>query len=176
MTTLGRRVGHRRSRLIAPASLLPDTGLCHLFDLANSKCLYRHLSVARASSVRRQGAPRAEKHTDASLSVRRGRIRGGKVISEAVCRQRDWIAEAAMNANIFASGNVALSYQIGSEVGHMSGISQAMERDMLGVSLRDKIRKEKIHRRTRVTDTAQRVAKLKLQWAGHMARRTDVSR
>ncbi|CAH2231858.1 jg11051 [Pararge aegeria aegeria] len=59
MTTLGRRVGHRRARLIAPASLLPDTGLCHLFSLANSKWLYRHLSVARASSVKRQGAPRA---------------------------------------------------------------------------------------------------------------------
>ncbi|CAH2217301.1 jg22394 [Pararge aegeria aegeria] len=59
MTTLGRRVGHRRARLIAPASLLPDTGLCHLFSLANSKWLYRHLSVARASSVGRQGEPRA---------------------------------------------------------------------------------------------------------------------
>ncbi|CAH2238735.1 jg27660 [Pararge aegeria aegeria] len=59
MTTLDRRVGHRRARLIAPASLLPDTSLCHLFSLANSKWLYRHLSVARASSVRRQGAPRA---------------------------------------------------------------------------------------------------------------------
>ncbi|CAH2220713.1 jg23842 [Pararge aegeria aegeria] len=59
ITTLGRRVGHRRARLIAPASLLPDTGLCHLFSLANSKWLYRHLSVARASSVKRQGAPRA---------------------------------------------------------------------------------------------------------------------
>ncbi|CAH2208527.1 jg1968 [Pararge aegeria aegeria] len=59
MTTLGRRVGQRRARLIAPASLLPDTGLYHLFSLANSKWLYQHLSVARASSVRRQGAPRA---------------------------------------------------------------------------------------------------------------------
>ncbi|CAH2239542.1 jg21546 [Pararge aegeria aegeria] len=55
MTTLGRRVGHRRARLIAPTSLLPDTGLCHLFSPANLKWLYR-LSVARASSVRRQGA------------------------------------------------------------------------------------------------------------------------
>ncbi|CAH2219959.1 jg4585 [Pararge aegeria aegeria] len=59
MTTLGRRVGHRRARMIALASLLPDTGLCDLFSLANSKWLYRHLSVARASLVRRQGAPRA---------------------------------------------------------------------------------------------------------------------
>ncbi|CAH2217048.1 jg26090 [Pararge aegeria aegeria] len=48
-----------------------------------------------------------------------------------------------------------------------------MERAMLGVSLRDQIRNEEIRRRTRVTDIAQRVAKLKWQWAGHIARRTD---
>ncbi|CAH2238553.1 jg6810 [Pararge aegeria aegeria] len=50
---------------------------------------------------------------------------------------------------------------------------RAMERAMLGVSLRDLIRNEEISRRTRVTDIAQRVAKLKWQWAGHIARRTD---
>ncbi|CAH2241191.1 jg3256 [Pararge aegeria aegeria] len=48
-----------------------------------------------------------------------------------------------------------------------------MERAMLGVSLRDQIRNEEIRRRTGVTDIAQRVAKLKWQWAGHIARRTD---
>ncbi|CAH2240682.1 jg25706 [Pararge aegeria aegeria] len=50
---------------------------------------------------------------------------------------------------------------------------RAMERGMLRVSLRDRIRNEEIRRRTRVTDIAQRVAKLKWQWAGHIARRTD---
>ncbi|CAH2239297.1 jg6872 [Pararge aegeria aegeria] len=44
---------------------------------------------------------------------------------------------------------------------------------MLGVSLRDQIRNEEIRRRTRATDIAQRDAKLKWQWAGHIARRTD---
>ncbi|CAH2244235.1 jg20179 [Pararge aegeria aegeria] len=44
---------------------------------------------------------------------------------------------------------------------------------MLRVSLRDQIRNEEIRRITRVTDIAQRVAKLKWQWAGHIARRTD---
>ncbi|CAH2216238.1 jg516 [Pararge aegeria aegeria] len=44
---------------------------------------------------------------------------------------------------------------------------------MLGVSPRDQIRNEEFLRRTRVTDIAQRVAKLKWQWAGHIARRTD---
>ncbi|CAH2217998.1 jg5247, partial [Pararge aegeria aegeria] len=52
---------------------------------------------------------------------------------------------------------------------------RAMERAMLGVSLRDQIRNEEICRRTRVTDIAQRVAKLKWQWAGHIAQRTDGS-
>ncbi|CAH2244606.1 jg11720 [Pararge aegeria aegeria] len=44
---------------------------------------------------------------------------------------------------------------------------------MLAVSLRDQIRNEKIRRRISVTDIAQRVAKLKWKWAGHIARRTD---
>ena len=50
---------------------------------------------------------------------------------------------------------------------------RAMERAMLGVSLRDKIRNEEIRRRTKVTDIALKVSKLKWQWAGHIARRTD---
>ncbi|CAH2248399.1 jg6199 [Pararge aegeria aegeria] len=50
---------------------------------------------------------------------------------------------------------------------------RAMERAMLGVSLRDQIRNEEIRRRTRVTDIAQRVVKLKLHWAGHIAWRPD---
>ncbi|XP_028175804.1 uncharacterized protein LOC114364024 [Ostrinia furnacalis] len=50
---------------------------------------------------------------------------------------------------------------------------RAMERAMLGVSLRDRIRNEEIRRRTRVTDIARRIAKIKWQWAGHIARRAD---
>ncbi|CAH2217273.1 jg21882 [Pararge aegeria aegeria] len=49
---------------------------------------------------------------------------------------------------------------------------RAMERAMLGVSLRDQIRSEEIRRRTRVTNIAQRVAKLKWPCNGHIARRT----
>ncbi|CAH2227233.1 jg23093 [Pararge aegeria aegeria] len=48
-----------------------------------------------------------------------------------------------------------------------------MERAMLGFSLRDRIRNDEIRRRTKVTDTAQRISKLKWQWAGHVCRRTD---
>ncbi|CAH2240827.1 jg13456 [Pararge aegeria aegeria] len=47
-----------------------------------------------------------------------------------------------------------------------------MERAMLGV-LRDRIRNDEIRRRTKVTDIAQRISKLKWQWAGHVCRRTD---
>ncbi|CAH2217935.1 jg27096 [Pararge aegeria aegeria] len=50
---------------------------------------------------------------------------------------------------------------------------RAMERAMLGVSLRDQIRNGEIRRRTRVTEIAQRVAKLKWQWTGHIVRRRD---
>ncbi|CAH2209422.1 jg21674, partial [Pararge aegeria aegeria] len=50
---------------------------------------------------------------------------------------------------------------------------RAMERAMLGVSLRDQIRNEEIRRRTRVTDIAQRLAKLKWKWDGHIALKTD---
>jgi hypothetical protein len=50
---------------------------------------------------------------------------------------------------------------------------RAMERQMLGISLRDKIRNEEIRRRTKVTDKADRIAKLKWQWAGHVARQKN---
>ncbi|CAH2216846.1 jg6622, partial [Pararge aegeria aegeria] len=50
---------------------------------------------------------------------------------------------------------------------------RAMGRAMLRVYLRDQIRNVEIRRRTRVTDIAQRVAKLKWKWAGHIVRRKD---
>ncbi|CAH2218391.1 jg4437 [Pararge aegeria aegeria] len=50
---------------------------------------------------------------------------------------------------------------------------RAMERVMLEISLRDRTSNVEIRRRTRVTDIAQRVAKLKLLWAGNIVRRKD---
>lgn len=47
---------------------------------------------------------------------------------------------------------------------------RAMERAMLGVSLRDRIRNEEIRERTGVVDVIERIARLKRQWAGHVAR------
>ncbi|XP_048522724.1 uncharacterized protein LOC125504564 [Dendroctonus ponderosae] len=45
-----------------------------------------------------------------------------------------------------------------------------MERSMLGISLRDKIRNTEIRRKTKVKDMIEHVAELKWQWAGHVAR------
>ncbi|CAH2231720.1 jg14303 [Pararge aegeria aegeria] len=50
---------------------------------------------------------------------------------------------------------------------------RVIERAMLGISLRDRIRNDEIRRRTKVTDIAQRISKLKWQWASHVCRRTD---
>jgi hypothetical protein len=50
---------------------------------------------------------------------------------------------------------------------------RAMERAMLAVSLRDRIRNDEIRKRTKITDIARRIADLKWQWAEHIARRTD---
>ena len=48
---------------------------------------------------------------------------------------------------------------------------RAMERFMLGIFLRNRIRNEKIRTRMKVVDIAQRISNLKWQWAGHIARR-----
>jgi hypothetical protein len=48
-----------------------------------------------------------------------------------------------------------------------------MERALLGVSLRDRIRNLVIRQRTKVTDIAHRISMLKWQWAGHISRSAD---
>jgi len=50
---------------------------------------------------------------------------------------------------------------------------RAMERAMLGVSLRDRMTNEWIRQQTKVTDVMERIASLKWNWAGHIARMTD---
>lgn len=50
---------------------------------------------------------------------------------------------------------------------------RAMERSMLGISLRDRTPNNEIRRRTGVADAVERIATLKWNWAGHIARRTD---
>ncbi|CAH2238184.1 jg13018 [Pararge aegeria aegeria] len=55
-------------------------------------------------------------------------------------------------------------------IGRLRVTQRAIERAMLGVPLRDKIRNEEIRRRSRVTDIPQKVAKLKWLWAEHIGR------
>ena len=50
---------------------------------------------------------------------------------------------------------------------------RAMERAMLRISLRDRIRNEVIRRRSGVVDIGSRIARLKWQWAGHLMRCSD---
>ena len=73
---------------------------------------------------------------------------------------------------VMSYGTETWSYTIGL-ISKLKVAQRAMERAMLGVSLRDRIRNEEIRRRTKVTDIAHRISKLKWQWAGHIARRAD---
>ena len=50
---------------------------------------------------------------------------------------------------------------------------RAMERAMLGISLRDKKRNEWIRKKTGMTDVIHRIRSLKWQWAGHITRMED---
>lgn len=49
-------------------------------------------------------------------------------------------------------------------------MQRAMERAMLNVSLRDRKRNDEIRQKTKVVDVITRMAELKWQWAGHVAR------
>ena len=50
---------------------------------------------------------------------------------------------------------------------------RAMERSMLGISLRDKKTNQWIRQQTKVVDVMERIASLKWNWAGHIARMSD---
>lgn len=47
---------------------------------------------------------------------------------------------------------------------------RAMERVMLGITLRDKVRNRQLRDKTKITDVIERVASLKWRWIGHVAR------
>lgn len=55
----------------------------------------------------------------------------------------------------------------------LSVAQRAMERKLVGITLRDRKTNEWLRQRSKVTDVTKRVAKLKWEWAGHMARRAD---
>lgn len=59
-------------------------------------------------------------------------------------------------------------------IGKLKATQCAMKIAIVGVSLRDPIQNEKIYKWTKVADKVQWISKLKLQWAGYIARRTDI--
>ncbi|KAG7308870.1 hypothetical protein JYU34_006132 [Plutella xylostella] len=68
----------------------------------------------------------------------------------------------------------AETWTLTKETVHRIRVAQrAMERAMLGISLRDRIPNVVIRKRTKVFDVGMRVAELKWEWAGHLARRED---
>ncbi|KAL0810833.1 hypothetical protein ABMA28_010143 [Loxostege sticticalis] len=50
---------------------------------------------------------------------------------------------------------------------------RAIERKLVGVTLRDRMTNKSLREQSKVTDVVQRVAKLKWEWAGHVARKHD---
>ncbi|XP_063388300.1 zinc finger protein Xfin-like [Cydia fagiglandana] len=59
-----------------------------------------------------------------------------------------------------------------SEVGEEKS-KRALERKLVGVTLRDRKTNEWLRQQSKVTDVVKRVANLKWEWAGHIARKTD---
>ena len=55
-------------------------------------------------------------------------------------------------------------------VNKLSVTQRAMERAMLGISLRDRVRNQVIRARSKVKDVAEVVLALKWRWVGHVAR------
>ena len=55
----------------------------------------------------------------------------------------------------------------------LSTAQRAMERRMLNITLRDKIRNSDIRKQTKVYDIIEKIKKAKWRWAGHIARRED---
>ncbi|KAL0859868.1 hypothetical protein ABMA27_010206 [Loxostege sticticalis] len=50
---------------------------------------------------------------------------------------------------------------------------RAMERKLVGVSLRDRMTNKWLRKESKVSDIVKRIANLKWQWAGHIARKSD---
>jgi hypothetical protein len=55
---------------------------------------------------------------------------------------------------------------------NLNTAQRAMAIAMLGVSVRDRIMNDEIHGGTKVAYIAHKIAQLKWQWKGHIARRT----
>ena len=69
-----------------------------------------------------------------------------------------------------SSGNLKTITLTEISLNRLRTTQRAIERAMLGISLRESIRNENIRKRTGVTDVIERITKLKWQWVGHIGR------
>ena len=59
------------------------------------------------------------------------------------------------------------------QTGKLAAAQRSMERSILNISLKDKIRNEIIRERTKVKDVIRTTTEMKNKWAGHVARMND---
>lgn len=71
------------------------------------------------------------------------------------------------SADIYSVETMTIINNIASR---MAVTQAAMERRMLGITLRERKRKEWIRKKTGITDITQTVTKQKLSWTGHVMR------
>ncbi|KOB71517.1 Endonuclease-reverse transcriptase [Operophtera brumata] len=55
----------------------------------------------------------------------------------------------------------------------LRSFQRAVERSMMGLKLRDRIRSSKIRSKTKILDAGKKATTLKWKWAGHIARVKD---
>lgn len=87
-----------------------------------------------------------------------------------ICLKRKVFNQCVLPVLTYGAETLTLTKRTAQKV----GVTQrAMERSMLGLSLRDHITNTELRRRTGVTDAVEQIAKLKWNWAGHIARLQD---
>ena len=84
--------------------------------------------------------------------------------------KRSTFEQCILPVMVYGSETWTLTRQI---IHKLQVTQRAMERAMLGISVRDRIRNTETRRRTRLTDIAVVIARRKWKWAGHIGRRTD---
>lgn len=87
-----------------------------------------------------------------------------------VCLKRKTFNQCVLPVLTYGAETLTLTRKV---VDKIRVTQRAMERQMLGVSLRDRIPNEEIRNRTGTIDAIERIATLKWNWAGHVARLSD---
>lgn len=99
-----------------------------------------------------------------------GRLRHVFKSDIPMCLKRKVFDQCVLPVLTYGSETLTLTQKT---VNKIRTAQRAMERSMLGVTLRDKIRNEELRRRTRVADAIEKITHLKWSWAGHIARMSD---